>query len=170
MDFQDMGQLDANSEIEKGAIHSADVKGATVRLSNDFLELLNVVAGEVGLSRQAFMSKVIETYAPQAVADYLAGYSSSIHAKANAHQFFERAAVEGEMKNHLDNFASRVDNLMIDDRAYVEKVLRLYLRTILLNWLICTKNAVSFKSVSLTLLSLPNYQNLRSKNNATDDR
>lgn len=26
MDFQDMGQLDANSEIEKGAIHSADVK------------------------------------------------------------------------------------------------------------------------------------------------
>ena len=122
MDFRDMGQLDANSEIEKGAIHSADVKGATVRLSNDFLELLNVVAGEVGLSRQAFMSKVIETYAPQAVADYLAGYSSSIHAKANAHQFFERAAVEGEMKNHLDNFAGRVDNLMIDDRAYVEGV------------------------------------------------
>lgn len=122
MDFSDMGQLDAHSEIEKGATHSSDVKGATVRLSNDFLELLNVVAGEVGLSRQAFMSKVIESYAPQAVADYIGGYSSSIHSKDNAHKFFERAVVEGEMKNHLDNFASRVDNLIIDDRAYLEGV------------------------------------------------
>lgn len=120
MDFKDMGQLDANSEIEKGAIHSADVKGATVRLSNDFLELLNVVAAEVGLSRQAFMSKVIESYAPQAVADYLAGYSTSIHAKESAHQFFEHAAVADEIKSHLGNFADRVDDLTIDKVAYIE--------------------------------------------------
>lgn len=123
MDFSDMGQLDANAEIQKGAVHSASVKGATVRLSDDFLELLNIIAGEVGLSRQAFMSKVIENFSAQAVADYLIGYSSSINTELDAQSFFADAAVDNkEMKNHLDRFANRVDDLMIDWLAYVEGV------------------------------------------------
>ena len=40
MDFSSMGQLDAESEIEKGAIHSSDVKNATIRVSNDYLSCL----------------------------------------------------------------------------------------------------------------------------------
>lgn len=119
MDFIDMGQLDARTEIEKGAIHSADVKGATVRLSNDFLELLNPISNALGLSRQAFMSKIIEVYAPQAFADYIAGYGGYVD--NDAKDFFKKD-IPSDLVPYLDAFVDKVNNIMIDDRAYIQGI------------------------------------------------
>lgn len=108
MDFLSMGHLDAETEIEKGSIHSADVKNATIRVSNDYLDLLNVVAGQLGLSRQSFMSKLVENYASQAVADYYMGYAGTF-AGTNLDAFFENATNDEDMKGRLQHFLKDVN-------------------------------------------------------------
>lgn len=116
MDFSSMGQLDAESEIEKGAIHSSDVKNATIRVSNDYLELLNVVAGQLGLSRQSFMSKLIENYASQAVADYYMGYTNTF-IDTPLEKLFEKATDDSEMKGALQHFLKDVNYKVTWGRA-----------------------------------------------------
>ncbi|MDZ5288699.1 hypothetical protein [Helicobacter pylori] len=107
MDFSSMGKLDAQTEIEKGSIHSADVKNATIRISNDYLELLNIIAAQLGLSRQAFMSKLVENYASEAVAEYHLGYTSSfVDVPLESH--FEKATDDKEMQERLDRFLKEV--------------------------------------------------------------
>jgi len=77
MDFNSMGSLDAQNEIKKSGIDTSkgELKAATIRTTAPFLDLLTHVAEKMGMSRQAFMSKLIEQMASQAVADYLAGYA-----------------------------------------------------------------------------------------------
>ena len=116
MDFSSMGQLDAESEIEKGAIHSSDVKNATIRVSNDYLELLNIIAGQLGLSRQAFMSKLVENYASQAVADYYMGYTGTF-IDIPLNKLFEKATDNPEMQGALQHFLKDVNFKVVWTRA-----------------------------------------------------
>lgn len=116
MDFSSMGQLDAETEIEKGSIHSADVKNATIRVSNDYLDLLNVVAGQLGLSRQAFMSKLVENYASQAVADYYMGYTNSF-IDTPLDKLFDKATDDKEMQGRLQHFLKDVNFKVVWGRA-----------------------------------------------------
>lgn len=106
MTFSDMGSADRSVECQKGMIMGSDIKGATVRLDDSFLELLNDVAPKIGLSRQAFMSKIIENYAVQAVADYLMGYSGF---NKSAHDLFG---------DELDDFSKQVDDCVAFERIY----------------------------------------------------
>lgn len=116
MDFSSMGQLDAETEIEKGSIHSLDVKNATIRLSNDYLELLNVVSGQLGLSRQAFMSKLVENFAAEAVAEYYMGYTSS-YIKVPLEKLFDNATTDKVMQERLNRFLKEVKRREIWMRA-----------------------------------------------------
>lgn len=77
MDFNTMGTFDAKSEVEKNGLGVlvGESKAATIRTTAPFLDLLTHVSEKMGISRQAFMSKLIEQLAAEAVADYLAGYA-----------------------------------------------------------------------------------------------
>lgn len=78
MDFSSMGSLDAKNEIKKFGINTStgEVKTATIRTTTTYLDLLTYISEKMGVSRQAFMSKVLEQMSSEAVADYLAGYGS----------------------------------------------------------------------------------------------
>lgn len=73
MDFFTMGTIDARSDIDKSGI-DGESKTATIRVSADYLDLLNSISKITGLSRQAFMSRLIEVYAVDAIAEYVCGY------------------------------------------------------------------------------------------------
>lgn len=113
MDFSDMGSLDAQNEVKKSGIDTSkgELKSATIRGTQPFLDLLTHVAEKMGMSRQAFMSKLIEQTVAQAVAEYLAGYASYMRLEdIDAGMFLEGA---DEIDNQLlSNFAKQVeDNL-----------------------------------------------------------
>ncbi len=75
MDFYDMGLLDIRSEAQKFGT-SGVLKSVSIRLEEDYAEFLNDVASTVGMTRQPFLSAVIENYAVSAVVDYIFGYNS----------------------------------------------------------------------------------------------
>lgn len=113
MDFSDMGSLDAQNEVKKSGIDTSkgELKSATIRGTTPFLDLLTHVAEKMGMSRQAFMSKLIEQMVAQAAADYLAGYASYMRFEdIDASMFLEGA---DEIDNQLlSNFTKQVeDNL-----------------------------------------------------------
>jgi hypothetical protein len=113
MDFSDMGLLDAQNEVKKSGIDTSkgELKSATIRGTQPFLDLLTHVAEKMGMSRQAFMSKLIEQTVAQAAAEYLAGYASYMRFDdIDASMFLEGA---DEIDNQLlSNFTKQVeDNL-----------------------------------------------------------
>lgn len=77
MDFNTMGTFDAKSEIEKNGLGvlAGESKPATIRTTAPFLDVLAHVSERMGISRQAFMSKLVEQLSAEAVADYLSGYA-----------------------------------------------------------------------------------------------
>lgn len=77
MDFNTMGTFDAKSEIEKNGLGvlAGESKAATIRTTAPFLDVLAHVSERMGISRQAFMSKLVEQLSAEAVADYLSGYA-----------------------------------------------------------------------------------------------
>ena len=75
MDFSDMGRVDAETEINKFSYEgSKDLITASIRLDANFLDMLSALSGTVGMARQPFMSRLIEVYAVDAIADYVCGY------------------------------------------------------------------------------------------------
>lgn len=105
MDFSNMGSLDAQNEIKKSGIDTSkgELKSATIRATAPFLDLLTHVAEKMGMSRQAFMSKLIEQMASQAAADYLAGYASYMRLDdIDGSMFLEGAdEVDEQLLNHF---------------------------------------------------------------------
>lgn len=108
MSFVDMGNYERSVDMQKSLI-SGDVKGVTIRLDDGFLELLNDVSEKTGLSRQAFMSKVVKFYSAVALADYLIsknGYNtSSLDLFGN------------DLKDDLKSFCEHVDWLIAIERV-----------------------------------------------------
>ena len=105
MDFSSMGSLDAQNEVKKSGIDTSkgELKSATIRATAPFLDLLTHVAETMGMSRQAFMSKLIEQMASQAAAEYLAGYASYMRLDdIDGSMFLEGAnEVDNELLNHF---------------------------------------------------------------------
>lgn len=105
MDFSNMGSLDAQNEVKKSGIDTSkgELKSATIRATAPFLDLLTHVAETMGMSRQAFMSKLIEQMASQAAAEYLAGYASYMRLDdIDGSMFLEGAnEVDNELLNHF---------------------------------------------------------------------
>lgn len=113
MEFSNMGSLDAQNEVKKSGIDTSkgELKSATIRGTQPFLDLLTHVAEKMGMSRQAFMSKLIEQTVAQAAAEYLSGYASYMRLEdIDASMFLEGA---DEVDNQLlSNFTKQVeDNL-----------------------------------------------------------
>lgn len=100
-----MGSLDAQNEVKKSGIDTSkgELKSATIRATAPFLDLLTHVAETMGMSRQAFMSKLIEQMASQAAAEYLAGYASYMRLDdIDGSMFLEGAnEVDNELLNHF---------------------------------------------------------------------
>lgn len=117
MDFSSMGRLTAQTEIEKGSIHTSDeVKNATIRVGENYLELLNIISGQLGLSRQAFMSKLVENYATEAVAEYYMGYTSD-YIDVPLEKLFSDATTDEAMQERLKRFLKEVKRKEIWFRA-----------------------------------------------------
>lgn len=121
MDFSDMGSFDAQNEIKKSGIDTSkgELKSATIRATAPFLDLLTHVAEVMGMSRQAFMSKLIEQMASQAAADYLAGYASYMRLDdIDGSMFLEGAdSVDTQM---LNNFIKQVEDNLFQMRLDAE--------------------------------------------------
>ena len=121
MDFSDMGSLDAQNEVKKSGIDTSkgELKSATIRATAPLLDLLTHVAEKMGMSRQAFMSKLIEQMASQAAADYLAGYASYMRFDdIDANMFLEGAE---ELDNELlNNFIKQVEDNLFKMRLDAE--------------------------------------------------
>ena len=142
MDFSNMGSLDAQNEIKKSGIDTSkgELKSATIRATAPFLDLLTHVAEKMGMSRQAFMSKLIEQMAPQAAADYLAGYASYMRLDdIDGSMFLEGAdEVDEQLLNHFieqveDNlFQKQLDaegfNALPDDNELKSKYNQAFLK------------------------------------------
>ncbi len=111
MSFSEMGQADRSVESQKGTIMGSDIKGVTVRLSDEWLSLLNQVAPKLGVSRQAFMSKVIEQYSTQAFVDYLIAYDGWSNAKSS--ELFDKSD-----NGLLNDFCFEIDELINFERLY----------------------------------------------------
>ena len=60
MDFSDMGSLDAQNEVKKSGIDTSkgELKSATIRGTQPFLDLLTHVAEKMGMSSE-FMKTVL---------------------------------------------------------------------------------------------------------------
>ena len=142
MDFSNMGSLDAQNEIKKSGIDTSkgELKSATIRATAPFLDLLTNVAEKMGMSRQAFMSKLIEQMASQAAADYLAGYASYMRLDdIDGSMFLEGAdEVDEQLLNHFieqveDNlFQKQLDaegfNALPDDNELKSKYNQAFLK------------------------------------------
>lgn len=142
MDFSNMGSLDAQNEIKKSGIDTSkgELKSATIRATAPFLDLLTHVAEKMGMSRQAFMSKLIEQMASQAAADYLAGYASYMRLDdIDGSMFLEGAdEVDEQLLNHFieqveDNlFQKQLDaegfNALPDDNELKSKYNQAFLK------------------------------------------
>ena len=142
MDFSNMGSLDAQNEVKKSGIDTSkgELKSATIRATAPFLDLLTHVAEKMGMSRQAFMSKLIEQMASQAAADYLAGYASYMRLDdIDGSMFLEGAdEVDEQLLNHFieqveDNlFQKQLDaegfNALPDDNELKSKYNQAFLK------------------------------------------
>ena len=123
MDFSDMGSLDAQNEVKKSGIDTSkgELKSATIRGTAPFLDLLTHVAETMGMSRQAFMSKLIEQMVAQAAAEYLAGYASYMRFEdIDASMFIEGAdEIDSQL---LSNFTKQVEDhlfqMHLDSEGY----------------------------------------------------
>lgn len=123
MDFNTMGSSDAKSKIEKIGIDSSkgEVKTATIRTTAPFLDLLTHISEKMGISRQAFMSKLIEQMAAEAVADYLSGYAEYINTNdIDASMFAD--APDSVDKELLATFITQVENNLLRMRVNAEGV------------------------------------------------
>lgn len=123
MDFNSMGSLDAQNEIRKFGIDTSkgELKAATIRTTAPFLELLTHVSETMGVSRQSFMSKIIEQLSAEAVADYLAGYADYMNIKDIDAQMFLNAP-DNVDKELLKNFSEQVENNLLRMRLQAEGI------------------------------------------------
>lgn len=123
MDFNSMGSLDAQNEVSKFGIDTStgELKPASIRTTAPYLELLAHVSEKMGVSRQSFMSKLIEQMASEAVADYLAGYASYMGIEdIDGSMFLEGGdAVDTEL---LNKFVAQVDNNLLRMRLCSEGI------------------------------------------------
>ena len=123
MDFSSMGMSDAKSEIEKINIHSSksELKTATIRTTGSFLDVLTHVSEKMGISRQSFMSKLIEQLSAEAVADYLSGYADYMNIKdIDASMFAD--APDNVDKKLLSEFIEQVENNLLRMRLNAEGI------------------------------------------------
>lgn len=121
MDFSDMGSLDAQNEVKKSGIDTSkgELKAATIRGTAPFLDLLTHVAEKMGMSRQAFMSKLIEQKVAEAAAEYLSGYASYMRLEdIDASMFLEDAdEIDSQL---LNNFAKQVEDSLFQMQLSAE--------------------------------------------------
>ena len=122
MKFMNMGSADASHEVERFGTNTmkSEIKGATIRTTEDFLDLLNIVCAKAGFSRQAFMSKVVEEMSVQAIAEYLIGYGSYFGQEISVHDYFKGVEVPEKIKPEFDAFCEAIADYMIDQRAFTE--------------------------------------------------
>nr|WP_181716684.1 hypothetical protein [Psychrobacter sp.] len=123
MDFNSMGSLDARSQVEKFGLDTSkgEVKTATIRTTAPYLDLLAHVSERMGVSRQAFMSKIIEQLAAEAVADYLAGYAEYMNIKdINASMF--ACAPDNIDVTLLSPFLRQVEDNLLRKRLNAEAI------------------------------------------------
>lgn len=123
MDFNSMGSLDAQNEIRKFGIDTSkgELKAATIRTTAPFLDLLTHVSETMGVSRQSFMSKVIEQLSAEAVADYLAGYAGYMNIKDIDAKMFLNAP-DSVDKELLKKFSEQVESNLLRMRLNAEGV------------------------------------------------
>lgn len=123
MDFNSMGSLDAQNEIRKFGIDTSkgELKAATIRTTAPFLDLLTHVSETMGVSRQSFMSKVIEQLSAEAVADYLAGYADYMNIKDIDAKMFLNAP-DNVDKELLKKFSEQVENNLLRMRLNAEGI------------------------------------------------
>jgi len=123
MDFNSMGSLDAQNEIRKFGIDTSkgELKAATIRTTAPFLDLLTHVSETMGVSRQSFMSKIIEQLSAEAVAEYLAGYADYTNIKDIDAKMFSNAP-DNVDKELLKNFSEQVENNLLCMRLNAEGI------------------------------------------------
>ncbi len=123
MDFNSMGMSDARSEIDKISIHSSksELKTATIRTTGPFLDVLTHISEKMGISRQSFMSKLIEQLSAEAVADYLSGYADYMNIKDIDASMFSDAS-DNVDKKLLAEFIQQVENNLLRMRLNYEGV------------------------------------------------
>lgn len=123
MDFNSMGSLDAQNEIKKFGIDTSkgELKAATIRTTAPFLDLLTHVSETMGVSRQSFMSKIIEQLSAEAVADYLAGYAGYLNIKDIDAKMFSNAP-DNVDKELLKNFSEQVEKNLLRMRLQAEGI------------------------------------------------
>lgn len=114
MDFNSMGSLDAQNEIRKFGIDTSkgELKAATIRTTAPFLDLLTHVSETMGVSRQSFMSKIIEQLSAEAVAEYLSGYADYMNIDDIDAKMFLNAP-DSVDKDLLKNFSEQVENNLL---------------------------------------------------------
>lgn len=114
MDFNSMGTSDAKSQIDKIGIDSSkgELKAATIRTTAPFLDVLTHISEKMGISRQSFMSKVIEQLSAEAVADYLSGYADYMNIKDIDASMFADAS-DNVDKKLLNDFIEQVENNLL---------------------------------------------------------
>lgn len=114
MDFNSMGSLDAQNEIRKFGIDTSkgELKAATIRTTAPFLDLLTHVSETMGVSRQSFMSKIIEQLSAEAVAEYLSGYADYMNIDDIDAKMFLNAP-DNVDKELLKNFSEQVENNLL---------------------------------------------------------
>nr|WP_181717815.1 hypothetical protein [Psychrobacter sp.] len=121
MNFNSMGSMDAEHEVQKTGVDvsKGETKTATIRTSGAFLELLIHVSEKMGMSRQAFMSKLIEQKATEAVAEYLSGYASYMNIEDIDASMFADVPDTVDPKL-LKDFTNQVENNLLRMRLDAE--------------------------------------------------
>lgn len=130
MDFASMGNIDAQAEIEKLGEHiSDDTKNVTIRVSETYTQLLGIFAERIGLSRQAFMSSIVEELASKAVAEYLIGYTGTFSPygmdRIKAKEFFARTTPPDYLKDDFERFIQEVQDYITDFDLFLEATKKL---------------------------------------------
>lgn len=122
--FSEMGRLKAKQDIETsengGATPSSPLKPFTIKAPEYLVEVLDVVASIVGLSRSALVVSLLENCLAESLYSFLSSYTF---------EFVIDAPEENRVLNHLEK--------ILNDSGCSAEARSFYLKLLLIMLLIC---------------------------------
>ena len=129
MDFASMGNIDAQAEIEVGRTYQRRYQKCHYSGKWNLHATIRHFAERDGLSRQAFMSSIVEELASKAVAEYLIGYTGTFSPygmdRIKAKEFFARTTPPDYLKDDFERFIQEVQDYITDFDLFLEATKKL---------------------------------------------
>ena len=109
MSFSQLGHERAQIEINESPSVFSEIKPFTTKAPVHVIESLDLISEELGISRNAFVLEIINSYLGSAFADYYSSYGSAIgedpvqFVNDQLYKIFESKPLSPEAKKYLEH-------------------------------------------------------------------